>query len=71
VGGAARRDPARGLGGRRRRPGLRVRLWYLWYLQTPQEFEEQVMSQAAAPAADSQQRIEELSRQLVTLRGYL
>jgi hypothetical protein len=74
VGGAARRDPARGLGGRRRRPGLRVRLWYLWYiwyLQTAQEFEEQVMSQAAAPAADSQQRIEELSRQLVTLRGYL
>jgi hypothetical protein len=29
------------------------------------------MSQAAAPAADSRQRIEELSRQLVTLRGYL
>jgi len=29
------------------------------------------MSHATAPAADSQQRIEELSRQLTTLRGYL
>lgn len=29
------------------------------------------MSQATAPASDSQQRIDELSRQLTTLRGYL
>jgi hypothetical protein len=29
------------------------------------------MSHAAAPSADSQQRIEELSRQLASLRGYL